>query len=78
MSSVTPQPEALTSATGTLQGIGSSVGALDAAAVAIREMFANTLGISAGSHAAAESANAIATSGPILLASRLIPIRHPA
>jgi hypothetical protein len=73
---VTPQPEALTSATGALQGIGSSVGAQDA--VAIREMFANTLGISAGSHAAAEAANAIATSGPILLASRLIPIRHPA
>jgi hypothetical protein len=76
MSSVTSQPESSTSATGTLQGIGSLVGAQqDAAAVAIREMFADTLGISAGSHAAA---NAIATSGPILLASRLIPIRHPA
>ena len=54
MSFVTTQPEALTSATGTLKRIGSSMSAQDAAAAA--------LGISAGSHAAAEAANAIATS----------------
>ena len=34
----------------------------DWAAAAIHEMLVNTLGISAGSHAAAEAANAIATS----------------
>jgi cytochrome b561 len=62
MSFVTTQPEALTSATGTLKRIGSSMSAQDAAAAAIHEMLVNTLGISAGSHAAAEAANAIATS----------------
>jgi hypothetical protein len=36
--------------------------AQDAAAAAIHEMFVNTLGISAGSPAAAEAANAVATS----------------
>jgi hypothetical protein len=62
ISFVTTQPEALTSATGTLQGIGSSMSAQEAAAAAIHEMFVNTLGIRAGSHAAAKAANAIATS----------------
>lgn len=98
MSFVTTQPEALTTAAGTLQGIGSSMGAQSAAAAApttgvipaaadevsaltaaqfaahaqmyqavsaqaaaIHEMFVNTLGTSAGSYAATEAANAIAT-----------------
>jgi len=43
MSFVTTQPEALTSATGTLQGTGSSMSAQDAAAAAIHEMFVSTL-----------------------------------
>ncbi len=43
MSFVTTQPEALTSATWTLQGIGSSMSAQDAAAAAIHEMFVSTL-----------------------------------
>jgi hypothetical protein len=97
MSFVTTQPEALTSAAGTLQGIGSSINAQSAAAAApttgvapaaadevsaltaaqfaahaqmyqsvsaqaaaIREMFVNTLGTSAGSYAATEAANASA------------------
>ena len=97
MSFVTTQPEALTSAAGTLQGIGASMCAQNAAAAApttgvipaaadevsaltaaqfaahaqmyqaisaqaaaIHEMFVNTLGISAGSYAATEVANAIA------------------
>ncbi len=97
MSFVTTQPEALTSAAGTLQGIGSSISAQTAAAAApttgvvpaaadevsaltaaqfaahaqmyqsvsaqaaaIREMFVNTLGTSAGSYAATEAANATA------------------
>jgi hypothetical protein len=94
MSFVTTQPEALTSAAGALQGIGSSISAQSAAAAApttgvtpaaadevsaltaaqfaahaqmyqavsaqaaaIREMFVNTLGTSAGSYAATEAAN---------------------
>ena len=98
MSFVNTQPEALTSAAGTLQGIGSSMNAQSAAvaapttgvipaaadevsaltaaqfaahaqmyqavsaqAAAIHEMFVSTLGISAGSYAATECANAIAT-----------------
>ena len=60
MSCVITQPEALTSATGTLHAIGSSMSAQEAAAAAIHEMFVNTLGISAGSYAATEVANAAA------------------
>jgi hypothetical protein len=97
MSFVTTQPEALTAAAGSLQGIGSSVSAQNAAAAspttgvipaaadevsaltaaqfaahaqlyqavsaqaaAIHEMFVSTLGISAGSYAATEAANAVA------------------
>jgi hypothetical protein len=97
MSFVSTQPEALTVAAGTLQGIGSSMSAQNAAAAApttgvvpaaadqvsaltaaqfaahaqmyqavsaqaaaIHEMFVNTLGISAGSYAATEAANATA------------------
>ena len=97
MSFVTTQPEVLTAAAGSLQGIGSAmmagsaaaaapttgvvpaaadeVSALTAAqfaahasmyqtvsaqAAAIHEMFVNTLGISAGSYAATEAANAAA------------------
>ncbi|MEZ0367421.1 PE family protein [Mycobacterium sp. pUA109] len=97
MSFVTTQPEALTAAAGTLQGIGSSLAAQNAAAAtpttgvipaaadevsaltaaqfaahaslyqavsaqatAIHEMFVNTLGVSAGSYAATEAANAVA------------------
>ena len=97
MSFVTTQPEALTAAAGTLQGIGSSMSAQNAAAAApttgvvpaaayevsalteaqfaahaqmyqavsaqaaaIHEMFVNTLGISSGSYAATEAANAAA------------------
>jgi hypothetical protein len=97
MSFVTTQPEALSTAAGTLQGIGStfvagntaaaapttgvvpaaadSVSALTATqfaahaqmyqaisaqAAAIHEMFVNTLGVSAGSYAATEAANAAA------------------
>ena len=97
MSSVTTQPEALTSAAGALRGIGSSMSAQSAAAAApttgvvpaaadevsaltaaqfaahaqmyqavsaqaaaIHEMFVNTLGISSGSYAATEAANAAA------------------
>lgn len=97
MSFVTAQPEALTSAAGALQGIGSSMSAQSAAAAApttgvvpaaadevsaltaaqfaahaqmyqavsaqaaaIHEMFVNTLGISAGSYAETEIANAAA------------------
>ena len=98
MSYVTTQPEALTAASVTLQGIGSGVSAQNAAAAApttgvvpaaadvvsaltaaqfaahgqmyqavsaqaaaIHEMFVQTLSISAGSYAATEAANAIAT-----------------
>ena len=97
MSFVTTQPEALTAAAGTLQGIGSSMSAQNAAAAApttgvvpaaadevsaltaaqfaahaqmyqavsaqaaaIHEMFVKTLGISSGSYAATEAANAAA------------------
>ncbi|OHV00358.1 PE family protein [Mycobacterium talmoniae] len=97
MSFVTTQPEALTSAASTLQGIGSALAAQNAAsaapttgvvpaaadevsaltaaqfaahatlyqqvsaqASAIHEMFVNTLGMSAGSYAATEAANAAA------------------
>ncbi|OHU81211.1 PE family protein [Mycobacterium talmoniae] len=97
MSFVTTQPEALTAAAGTLQGLGSSLAAQNAAAAApttgvvpaaadevsaltaaqfathaslyqavsaqataIHEMFVNTLGVSAGSYAATEAANAVA------------------
>jgi hypothetical protein len=94
---VTTQPEALAAAAGTLQGIGSSLSAQNAAAAgpttgvvpaaadevsaltaaqfaahaqlyqavsaqasAIHELFVNTLGISSGSYAATEAANAAA------------------
>jgi hypothetical protein len=97
MSFVTTQPEALASAAGTLQGIGSTLSAQNAAAAApttgvvpaaadevsgltaaqfaahaqayqvvsaqaaaIHEMFVNTLGMSSGSYAATEAANAVA------------------
>jgi len=97
MSYVTTQPEALAASAGTLQGIGSTMSAQNAAAAAptagvvpaaadevsaltaaqfaahaqmyqgvsaqataIHEMFVNTLGISSGSYAATEAANAIA------------------
>lgn len=99
MSFVTTQPEALLAAASTLQGIGSSLSAQNAAvagpttgvvpaaldqvsaltaaqfatharlyqvvsaqATAIHEAFVNTLGISSGSYAATEAANA-ATAG---------------
>lgn len=55
MSFVTAQPEALAAAAGALQGIGSSVSAQNSA-VAV-----NTLGISSGSYAVTEAANAAAT-----------------
>ena len=97
MSFVTTQPEALDTAAGTLQGLGSAMAAQNAAAaapttgvvpaaadevsaltatqfaahaqmyqavsaqaMAIHELFVNTLGISAGSYAATEAANAAA------------------
>lgn len=97
MSFVTTQPEALTSAASSLQGIGSALAAQNAAAsapttgvipaaadevsaltatqfathaslyqsvaaqaAAIHEMFVHTLGISSGSYAATEAANAAA------------------
>jgi hypothetical protein len=97
MSFVTTQPEALAAAAGTLQGIGSSLSAQNAAAAApttgvvpaaadevsaltaaqfaahaqiyqtvseqaaaIHQLFVNTLGISSGSYAATEAANAAA------------------
>jgi hypothetical protein len=97
MSFVTTQPEALAAAAGTLQGIGSTMSAQNAAAAApttgvvpaaadevsaltaaqfaahaqmyqavsaqaqeVHEMFVNTLGMSSGSYAATEAANAIA------------------
>jgi hypothetical protein len=97
MSFVTTQPEALTTAAGTLQGIGAGMAAqnvavaapttgvvpaaadevsaltaaqfaahaqmyqaISAQAAAIHEMFVNTLGVSAGSYAATEAANAAA------------------
>jgi hypothetical protein len=97
MSFVTTQPEALTAAAGALQGIGSTMGAQNAAAAApttgvvpaaadevsaltaaqfaahaqmyqavsaqaqaIHEQFVNTLGMSAGSYALTEVANAAA------------------
>ncbi|MCV7399330.1 PE family protein [Mycobacterium fragae] len=99
MSFVTTQPEVLTAAASSLQAIGSTMAAHNAAAaapttgvvpaaadevsaltaaqfaahaqmyqaisaqaVAIHEMFVNTLATSAGSYAATEVANAIATS----------------
>jgi predicted DNA-binding transcriptional regulator YafY len=97
MSFMTTQPEALAAAAGTLQGIGSTLSAQNAAAeapttgvepaaadqvsaltaarfaahaqmyqavsaqaAAIHEQFVNTLGISSGSYAATEAANAAA------------------
>jgi hypothetical protein len=97
MSFVTTQPEELTAAAGTLQGLGSGMAAGNAAAaapttgvvpaaadevsaltatqfaahaamyqavsaqaMAIHELFVNTLGTSAGSYAATEAANAVA------------------
>jgi PE family len=97
MSFVTTQPEALAAAAGTLQGIGSSLSAQNAAAsapttgvvpaaadevsaltaaqfaahaqmyqavseqaAAIHQLFVSTLGISSGSYAATEAANAAA------------------
>jgi hypothetical protein len=97
MSFMTTQPEALATAAGTLQGIGSTLSAQNAAAeapttgvlpaaadqvsaltaaqfaahaqmyqavsaqaAAIHEQFVNTLGISSGSYAATEAANAAA------------------
>lgn len=99
MSFVTTQPEALSTAAGSLQGIGAAVSAqneaaagpttavipaaadevsaltaaqfgmhgqlyqaVSAQAAAIHEMFVNTLGVSAGSYAATEAANAVAAS----------------
>jgi isoaspartyl peptidase/L-asparaginase-like protein (Ntn-hydrolase superfamily) len=98
MSFVTTQPDALSAAATSLQGIGSGVNAQNAAAAApttgvvpaaadevsaltaaqfvaqgqlyqavsaqaaaIHEAFVNTLGTSAGSYAATEAANAVAT-----------------
>jgi PE family len=98
MSFMTTHPEALAAAAGTLQGIGSTLSAQNAAAeapttgvvpaaadqvsaltaaqfaahaqmyqafsaqaAAIHEQFVNTLGISSGSYAATEAANAAAT-----------------
>jgi PE family len=70
MSYVTTQPEALTAAAGTLQGIGSALTAaqfaahaqmyqaVSAQAAAIHELFVHTLGLSSGSYAATEAANA--------------------
>jgi hypothetical protein len=97
MSFVTTQPEALTAAASTLQGLGSALSAqntaaaapttgvvpaaadevsaltaaqfavhaqlyqaISAQAAAIHEAFVNTLGVSAGSYAATEAANAAA------------------
>ncbi|GFG65030.1 PE family protein [Mycobacterium kubicae] len=97
MSYLTTQPEALASAAGTLQGIGSAMNsqnvaaaapttgvvpaaadevsaltaaqfvahaqmyqAVSAQAAAIHDMFVNTLGVSSGSYAATEAANAAA------------------
>ena len=97
MSYVTTQPEALSAAAGTLQGIGAAMSSQNAAAAApttgvvpaaadevsaltaaqfaahaqvyqavsaqaaaIHEMFVNTLGVSSGSYAATEAANAAA------------------
>jgi hypothetical protein len=97
MSFVSTQPEALTAAAGSLQGIGSAMSAQNAAvaapttgvvpaaadevsaltaaqfaahtqmyqavsaqSAAIHETFVNSLGTSAGSHAATEAANAVA------------------
>ena len=97
MSFVTTQPEALAAAAGTLQGMGSTLSAQNAAAAApttgvvpaaadevsaltaaqfaahaqmyqavsaqataINEMFVNTLGMSSGSYAVTEAANAAA------------------
>jgi PE family len=97
MSFVTALPDALSAASGTLQGIGSALGAQNAAAAApttgvvpaaadpvsaltatafvthatlyqqisaqaqaIHELFVSTLGVSSGSYAATEAANAIA------------------
>jgi hypothetical protein len=57
MSLVTTQPAALAAAAGSLQGIGS---ALSAQAAAIHEQSVSTLGISSGSYAATEAANAAA------------------
>ncbi|OBI42262.1 PE family protein [Mycobacterium kyorinense] len=98
MSFVTAQPEVLTAAAGSLQSIGSTISAQNAAmappttgivpaaadevsaltaaqfaahaqmyqavsaqATAIHDMFVATLGTSAGSYAATEAANAVAT-----------------
>ncbi len=98
MAFVTTQPEALAVAAGSLQSIGSTLSAQNAAAaapttgvvpaaadevsaltaaqfaahgqmyqgvsaqaVAIHEMFVNTLGVSSGSYAVTEAANAAAT-----------------
>jgi hypothetical protein len=88
MSFVTTQPEALAAAAGTLQGIGSTLSAQNAAPAAadevsaltaaqfaahaqmyqavsaqateVHEMFVNTLGMSSGSYAVTEAANAAA------------------
>ena len=97
MSFVTTQPDALTAAASTLQGLGSALSAqntaaaapttgvvpaaadevsaltaaqfavhaqlyqaISAQAAAIHEAFVNTLGVSAGSYAATEAANAAA------------------
>ncbi|HWF68770.1 MAG TPA: PE family protein [Mycobacterium sp.] len=98
MSFVTTQPEMLATAAGQLTGIGTAIGAQNAAAAApttgvvptaadevsaltatqfgahaamyqavsaqaaaVHEMFVRTLGVSAGSYAATEAANTIAT-----------------
>ena len=69
MSFVSTQPEALTAAASTLQGLGSAAQfaahaqmyqAVSAQAAAIHEAFVNTLGISSASYAATEAANAAA------------------
>jgi hypothetical protein len=58
MSYVTTQPEALAAAQ--FAAHGQMYQAVSAQAVAIHEMFVNTLGMSSGSYAATEVANAVA------------------
>jgi hypothetical protein len=66
MSFVSTQPEALTAAAGTWQGMSSAMSAQNAAAAAPTTGVVpaaadvNTLGTGAGSYAATEAANAIA------------------
>ena len=61
MSFTSAQPAESTAAAETLLGIGSILAAQNvAAAAAIQEMFVNALGVSAGSYAATEAADASA------------------